>query len=110
MLPEGVLNPNNCRVSDGLKKRAEEMVEPARPGIRKRDLLLRKGLVHTVRNRYFYSASCIQPSEVLSTISTRPILPLSVTSSSGFTVYSWKLSSLFLLDGCCSFLRALASI
>jgi len=44
MLPEGVLNPDNCRVSDGLKKRAEEMVEPARPGIRKRKLLLRKGL------------------------------------------------------------------
>ncbi len=41
---EGVLNPNNCRVSHGLKKRAEEMVEPARPGIRKRELLLRKGL------------------------------------------------------------------
>ena len=41
---EGALNPNNCRVSDGLKKRAEEMVEPARPGIRKRELLLRKGL------------------------------------------------------------------
>ena len=41
MLPEGVLNPNNCRVSDGLKKRAEEMVEPARPGTL---ILLRKGL------------------------------------------------------------------
>ena len=35
--------------SDGLKKRAEEMVEPARPGIRKRELLLRKGLIERFR-------------------------------------------------------------